>query len=1717
MATISADIDLNISKLLSALGQATAAAKNAATGINSAFKGIEPVVDVAVDLNAETARNEADALKNELDIKPVEIPIKADFGKIAEQARQAGKAVSEAFVNPAGKLDTSGLASGFNQMRQAAQATVAEQKNALAALAATGQKGTAEFNQLEAELKQSVQEANRLDNALADVDKEIGSVGDKKIDIGGQLSEGLKGGILGGLIGGGIAGLVQTGLSAIGEGFSKTIELGQEFEQGLAGVSAITGVSGEDLTDLGNRALKLSEDFGGTASSQITSFQGILSRFGAQLAQTPDQLGEVSKNINILAKAGGIDAAGAMDTLTNSMLQFGVNVNDANEVASESGRFINVLAASAKVGAAEIPQVGEAVLVAGVAAKQAKVSFEETNAAIQVLAAGGKVGAEAGTALRNVLGKLSGEEVIPKEALDKLKSLGVDMKTVSNTAIPLSDRLKELSKASSDATAFAQVFGTENAAAASILASGAGTIKDWTAQITGTTEAQKQAATNMNTFGETVARLKSRFESFAIGAFQAIVPTFQAIFAVLSDVFSRVGDVLAPVIAGIADNFSRMFEIVKPIYAILGGAIIAVVIAAFTELSLAVQFVTGFFADLYEGIASALVPLFAKLGEIFGQTGGKAITLSDVMQGFGSVVEVVGDILNAVGKVLVFIIVKPIEATIDAVVKAIDAFKKFSDFMNGIERSVGGFLRGMLGIKDSTDGAADSIKKHTDVTLDDAKAIQENVQKQIADNEAKQKATVGIQALAGRFKELAEKTNRTKAETAELRGIQDKLEKQYPTLVDQTKSFADNLKGVEVISNLTTNSLEGLSKQNAELQKQLESTIKLVAGAKRDEALKALREGLDTSFFEGETLTKFKQDFANAAAIFDKSVWSAKTQDDIEKAEAALRRFFNLNASKLSKEGLNKELLAFQGLMEGAISASKDAGKAFFGGANDAAAKKPVEETAAPKPAPEAKKDDKKDKSEIELLKEKLALKRKDIENKRKDIDLNNELALAQEGGFQKADAERTKQNKATNRLDAAKKELEAAKELFKASQDGDTFTIPVSIKGDGKERQAAVQILEDINREVKAATIETIKVGGELDKASLLKNIATLSESIKADEKTLKETINVETAFKFPDKETFKTKVQLGLISLSRTEETLKAKFAVATDPDVKEKITKELETITKVREESEKKLTDVLEKVSIQRREAEIASIADDAVRERETKILNLEKQRDKELENEALTATGRLVIEARFQKQIDALRNGKAAFDLEKAALSLQERLQKAFTQTVSEEERKRTAEKKAELDKQAADFDKQLKKGEISYNDYLEKLNDLDRQRAETVKGASVLDNVLGAVNSTLSETLKGIADEQKAAAFAAFSAIKTTEENRVALMQEMADLEIEIDKARADGKVEVEKDLQARLDRLRDNSGKTSTELAEKTAKLQADISKAHTEGRAEDEAKLTTELADVQKTQGANTEKSGEKIIKAYTDIASGAAAALGAAVVEGKNFGDAASQIAFDTLQSLVPIFVAQIFGGFIAANPLLGAVLAAAATGVLSGLVEAARPKKGAEGGAPEGITATYNKPKGATDTIPLWVAPREAIINARQSDEWRETLVAINSGGNVLRSVIGNASGAEFAALMREKFSPAEIAELTGVSFSEPQRIAEMPRPSISRMDAPTQNIVIMQDMTSEMRTVVRSVRAMHKDLSVQSRKPVEVLGGKIKADGNNITATFERLRKRNVTRG
>jgi TP901 family phage tail tape measure protein len=364
-----------------------------------------------------------------------------------------------------------------------------------------------------------------------------------------SLSDSFKGAFSGGLIGGVAA---QLG-GVLQEGLSQAIAAGSNFETALQSVSAVTGVTGDGLNDLGERAKGLAEQFGGSATTQLEAFQTVLSKFGPDLASTPEALSAVSENVNVLAKAAGLDAKASVDALSNSMLQFGIDASDPAKLAEESGRFINVLAASAKVGAAEIPQVADAILQAGVAAKGANLSFEETNAAIQALAVGGKVGSEAGVGLRNVLGLLIKQSGPGEEAL---KGVGLSVKDLGETLTSqgLSAALTKLQggidKLGTDAekAAFkATLFGTENAATAGILLDNIGNIEAFTDGVTGTSEAFDQAAKNNDTLAARFDKFKAAIEVGLINAFQTLAPIVKAVF----DNFDVIGPILLTAAAAV--------------------------------------------------------------------------------------------------------------------------------------------------------------------------------------------------------------------------------------------------------------------------------------------------------------------------------------------------------------------------------------------------------------------------------------------------------------------------------------------------------------------------------------------------------------------------------------------------------------------------------------------------------------------------------------------------------------------------------------------------------------------------------------------------------------------------------------------------------------------------------------------------------------------------------------------------------------------------------------------------------------------------------------------------------------------------------------------------------------------------------------------------------------------------------------------------------------
>lgn len=421
--------------------------------------------------------------------------------------------------------------------------------------------------------KTAAAEINRVEKQVEELNADLGKVGGGNTfqRLGAQVksSVGDIGKIaVGSFIGTGVADAVTQGLKAV-------IDIGSEFQAGVAELSAITGIGGQALDDLGGKARSLALEFGTSASDQLNSFKGILSRLGPDIASVPEALSSITESVNILSKATGDDAAASMDALTTAALQFGTDLSDPTAAAEDITRKMNTLAAGAKVGAAEVPQVAEAIKQAGVAAKGANLSFEETNAAIQVLAAGGKFGSEGGVAIRNVIGLIQKQSKVGEDAL---KSLGTSTDELGKllTEQGLNAALEKLSGALETVGSDAErnkikmtLFGQENAAAAGILLDNTAKLREFTAGVTDTNTAVEQAAIRQATFQERLAKVGAFFEDLAITVFQGVGDGI----AFIADNFEELTTVILPPIGAVVSlvkNFDNLVAVGQDVANFLG-------------------------------------------------------------------------------------------------------------------------------------------------------------------------------------------------------------------------------------------------------------------------------------------------------------------------------------------------------------------------------------------------------------------------------------------------------------------------------------------------------------------------------------------------------------------------------------------------------------------------------------------------------------------------------------------------------------------------------------------------------------------------------------------------------------------------------------------------------------------------------------------------------------------------------------------------------------------------------------------------------------------------------------------------------------------------------------------------------------------------------------------------------------------------------------------
>lgn len=298
---------------------------------------------------------------------------------------------------------------------------------------------------------------------------------------------------------------VATGIFAFTSALRGAFNIISENEDAFASLSAITGLTGEKFevfkTAINDTAeeLKVSSTEVAEAAEKIASAQ-------PALLDNADALAEVTKQAIILNKAIKGDLTETSQALVGVMNQFGLEAAAANDV-------INILAAGSQAGAASVNQINESIVKFGTTADLMNISVEESVGLIETLGEKAIFGADAGTALRNILLKMSSIDVLPDKAQKQLEKYGVNTDIVRDKSLSFEERLRELSKVAKDSTAIMQIFGTENATAATVLLNNLDTYDKMTAAVTGTNVAQEQAAINSDTLSNVVKELGAAWDN----------------------------------------------------------------------------------------------------------------------------------------------------------------------------------------------------------------------------------------------------------------------------------------------------------------------------------------------------------------------------------------------------------------------------------------------------------------------------------------------------------------------------------------------------------------------------------------------------------------------------------------------------------------------------------------------------------------------------------------------------------------------------------------------------------------------------------------------------------------------------------------------------------------------------------------------------------------------------------------------------------------------------------------------------------------------------------------------------------------------------------------------------------------------------------------------------------------------------------------------------
>jgi phage tail tape measure protein, TP901 family len=305
----------------------------------------------------------------------------------------------------------------------------------------------------------------------------------------------------------GIIGTVVVGITGITMKFNQLREARNKLEESKTDVKALTGLDDESIEWLTDQAKRLSTTVTEEgirirqSADEILEAYKLVGSAKPELLANKEALAEVTEQTLILASASGMKLTDAVDAVTLALNQYG-------DGADQAARYVNVLAAGSKFGAAAVESQTKAIKTSGVAAASAKIPIEQLVGTIETLGEKGIKDEIAGTGLKKFFLTLQtgADETNPK-------------------IVGLSTALENLRKKQMDATAIKKMFGEEGYNVASVLINEADKVEYYTKAVTGTSVALEQATIKSQSATAKMQQAKNKLNDLGIELMEKINPS----------------------------------------------------------------------------------------------------------------------------------------------------------------------------------------------------------------------------------------------------------------------------------------------------------------------------------------------------------------------------------------------------------------------------------------------------------------------------------------------------------------------------------------------------------------------------------------------------------------------------------------------------------------------------------------------------------------------------------------------------------------------------------------------------------------------------------------------------------------------------------------------------------------------------------------------------------------------------------------------------------------------------------------------------------------------------------------------------------------------------------------------------------------------------------------------------------------------------------------